>query len=199
MAATIIENTGTEPFVLPAPLRGIIAPQRRVYLNLSLSQVATALGGSSTYTPPDGAMLGIKISYDSAYAGAYDSYFEGQAGGSNSVAIPAGRVPYGNAGGTALTSEAALAYNAATDTLTAGVVSAGSFSASGFTGNATFGGTLSADSVSATTNFGMGGAFPSGRGAAIIDAAGGATVDAEARTAINALLAQLRTFGFITP
>ena len=79
------------------------------------------------------------------------------------------------------------------------MVSAGSFSASGFTGNATFGGTLSADSVSATTNFGMGGAFPSGRGAAIIDAAGGATVDAEARTAINALLAQLRTFGFITP
>lgn len=179
MAATIIENTGTEPFVLPAPLRGIIAPQRRVYLNLSLSQVATALGGSSTYTPPDGAMLGIKISYDSAYAGAYDSYYEGQAGGSNNVAIPAGRVPYGNAGGTALTSEAALAYNDATNTLTVGVVAA--------------------TSMNASTSFGMGGAVPSGRGAAIIDAAGGATVDAEARTAINALLAQLRTFGFITP
>lgn len=193
MAATIIENTGTEPFVLPAPLRGIIAPQRRVYLNLSLSQVATALGGSSTYTPPDGAMLGIKLSYDSAYSGSYDSYYEGQAGGSNNVAIPAGRVPYGNAGGTALTSEAALVYDDTTN-----VLSAGSFAA-GPTGGGTYNGTVTAGTVNATTNFGMGGATPIGRGAAIADAAGGATVDAEARTALNDLLAQLRTFGFITP
>lgn len=40
---------------------------------------------------------------------------------------------------------------------------------------------------------------PSARGAAIIDAAGGATVDAEARTAINALLAKMRLFNLITP
>ena len=77
MAATIIENTGTEPFVLPAPLRGIIAPQRRIYLNLSLAQVATALGGTSGYRPPDGAMMGIRLAYDAAYSGAYDSYYEG--------------------------------------------------------------------------------------------------------------------------
>lgn len=194
MAATIIENTGTEPFVLPAPLRGIIAPQRRIYLNLSLAQVATALGGISSYTPPDGAMLGIKLSYDSAYSGSYDSYYEGQADGSNNVAIPAGRVPYGNADATALTSEAALAYNATTN-----VLSAGAFAAAGPTGNGTFGGTVSAGTVNATTNFGMGGATPIPQGAAITDAAGGATVDAEARTALNALLAQLRLFGFIAP
>lgn len=36
-------------------------------------------------------------------------------------------------------------------------------------------------------------------GAAVPDAAGGATVDAEARAAINALLAELRTLGLITP
>lgn len=179
MAATIIENTGTEPFALPAPLRGIIAPQRRIYLNLSLAQVATALGGSSGYIPPDGALLGIKLSFDSSYAGAYDSYNEGQADGSNNVAIPAGRVPYGNAGGTALTSEAALAYNGTTNTLTVGVVAA--------------------TSMNAATSFGMGGATPIGQGVAIPDAAGGATVDAEARTALNALLAQLRLFGFIAP
>ena len=40
---------------------------------------------------------------------------------------------------------------------------------------------------------------PSGTGAAIPDAAGGATVDAEARAAINALLSQLRGKGFIAP
>lgn len=40
---------------------------------------------------------------------------------------------------------------------------------------------------------------PSGTGAAIPDAAGGATVDVEARAAINALLSQLRGKGFIAP
>jgi len=194
MAATIIENTGTEPFVLPAPLRGIIAPQRRIYLNLSMAQVATALGGTSGYCPPDGAMLCIRLVYDAAYSGAYDSYYEGQAGGANNVAILAGRVPYGNAGGTALTSEAALSYNDTTN-----VLSAGAFAAAGPTGNGTFGGTISAGTVNATNSFGMGGATPIGRGAAIADAAGGATVDAEARTALNDLLAQLRLFGFIAP
>lgn len=37
------------------------------------------------------------------------------------------------------------------------------------------------------------------RGAAIADAAGGVTVDAEARSAINALLAHFRTWGAIAP
>lgn len=191
MAATIIENTGTEPFVLPAPLRGIIAPQRRIYLNLSLAQVATALGGSSSYTPPDGAMLGIKLSYDSAYSGAYDSYYEGQVGGSNNVAIPAGRVPYGAVGGASLASEATFSYNPTIDVLSVGTLS------TSVDGN--FGNTVYAANANISTNFGMGGATPIGRGAAIADAAGGATVDAEARTALNALLAQLRLFGFIAP
>ena len=35
------------------------------------------------------------------------------------------------------------------------------------------------------------------RGAAVADASGGATIDAEARTAINTLLARLRTHGLI--
>jgi hypothetical protein len=174
MAATIIENQGTEPFVLPAPFRGIIDPGKRIYLNLSLAVVATALGGSSTYRPTEGAQLKIALLYDASYAGAYDTFNQGNADGSNSVAIPAGQVPYGNPGGTALTSEAALAYNATTNTLSAG-------------------------SVNATTAFGMGGAAPAVMGAAIADAAGGATVDAEARTALNALLAQMRLFGFIAP
>jgi hypothetical protein len=194
MAATIIENQGTEPFVLPAPFRGIIDPGKRIYLNLSLAVVANALGGSSTYRPTEGAQLKIALLYDASYAGAYDTFNQGNADGSNSVPIPAGQVPYGNLGGTALTSEAALAYNATTNTL-----SAGAFTASGPMGNGTFGGTLSAGSVNATTAFGMGGATPAVRGAAIADAAGGATVDAEARTALNALLAQLRLFGFIAP
>ena len=34
-------------------------------------------------------------------------------------------------------------------------------------------------------------------GSAVADVTGGATVDAEARTAINALLAELRTIGLI--
>lgn len=47
---------------------------------------------------------------------------------------------------------------------------------------------------------GLGGAISYsdvGQGAAVSDASGGATVDAEARTAINGLLAQLRTLGII--
>jgi hypothetical protein len=128
MAATKITNSGTEPFVLPSPLRGIIAPGQTVFLNLTFAQVATALGGSNTYLPPNGAILNIQLSYDPAYAGAYNSYYEGAAGGANSVAIPAGRIPYGNGGGgggddgTFLTSEAALNYNASTNTLSADVL-----------------------------------------------------------------------------
>jgi hypothetical protein len=49
------------------------------------------------------------------------------------------------------------------------------------------------------TGLGVFGATPVARSAAIANAAGGATVDAEARTALNALLAYLRTFGLITP
>lgn len=37
------------------------------------------------------------------------------------------------------------------------------------------------------------------RGAAVADVTGGATIDAEARTAINALLARLRAHGLIAP
>jgi len=36
-----------------------------------------------------------------------------------------------------------------------------------------------------------------GTGSAVADATGGATVDAEARAAVNALLAELRTLGII--
>jgi hypothetical protein len=43
------------------------------------------------------------------------------------------------------------------------------------------------------------GVAPTARSGAIIDAAGGATVDAEARTAINTLLAYLRLRGTVTP
>jgi hypothetical protein len=49
------------------------------------------------------------------------------------------------------------------------------------------------------TGLGVFGAAPVARSAAIANAAGGATVDAEARTALNALLTYLRTFGLITP
>ena len=37
------------------------------------------------------------------------------------------------------------------------------------------------------------------QGAAVADAAGGAVQDAEARTALNALLARVRALGFIAP
>jgi hypothetical protein len=49
------------------------------------------------------------------------------------------------------------------------------------------------------TGLGVHGATPVARSAAIPNAAGGATIDAEARTALNALLAYFRTVGFITP
>ena len=47
------------------------------------------------------------------------------------------------------------------------------------------------------TGIGFYGASPAAQPAAVADAAGGATVDAEARTAINDLLARLRTLGII--
>lgn len=51
--------------------------------------------------------------------------------------------------------------------------------------------------LSALEKWGTHGATPSVQGAAIADAAGGGTVDTEARAAINALLAFSRTKGFI--
>jgi len=49
----------------------------------------------------------------------------------------------------------------------------------------------------ASQKLGFFGATPSAQQAAVADAAGGATVDSEARTALNALLARLRTLGLI--
>lgn len=46
---------------------------------------------------------------------------------------------------------------------------------------------------------GFNGNAPTGKASAIVDASGGATIDAEARTAINAVLAYLRTVGMVTP
>ena len=40
-------------------------------------------------------------------------------------------------------------------------------------------------------------ATPVVQGAAVADASGGATIDAEARTAINTLLARVRTYGLL--
>ena len=61
-----------------------------------------------------------------------------------------------------------------------------------------------APTVSATSDVGTNGVFRvdgvqvvSNRGAAVADATGGATIDAEARTAINSLLARLRAHGLI--
>lgn len=55
------------------------------------------------------------------------------------------------------------------------------------------------DTRVAVNNTGLGffGATPAAQPVAVADAAGGATVDAEARTALNALLARLRTLGLI--
>lgn len=63
--------------------------------------------------------------------------------------------------------------------------------------------TLSLTPTFTTVNAGVGGYKVSGtkvvgaQGASVPDAAGGATIDAEARTAINDLLARLRTHGLI--
>ena len=52
--------------------------------------------------------------------------------------------------------------------------------------------------VNTTTGYNQGGTQVVGaQGAAVADASGGATIDAEARTAINTLLARLRTHGLI--
>jgi hypothetical protein len=62
-------------------------------------------------------------------------------------------------------------------------------------------GLITADDAAALdVEGGLGGAVSYadvGQGSAVADASGGATVDAEARTAINGLLAQLRTLGII--
>lgn len=47
------------------------------------------------------------------------------------------------------------------------------------------------------TKLSLGGVTPAVQQAAIADAASGSTVDAEARTALNDLLAKLRTLGLI--
>lgn len=175
MAATIIENQGTEPFTLPAPFRGIIPPGQRIYLNMALADVATALGGSSTYRPADGASLKVALLYDSAYAGAYNTFNQGDAGGGNSVAIASGRIPYGAVSGLSLTSEASLAYNDMTNA-------------------------LSVPNAFLTSGLLVGpGAVAAVRQAAIPNPAG-VTIDedAEARTAINDILAVLRLFGLIS-
>ena len=204
MAATKITNSGTEPFVLPSPLRGIIAPGQTVFLNLSFAQVATALGGSSTYLPPNGAILNIQLSYDPAYAGAYNSYYEGAAGGGNSVAIPEGRIPYGAVGDASLTSEAALAYNPTTNTLTAGALVGATVT--GLTGNLLLspnagGGNVALVDAGGTsrvtansTGIGLHGATPVARSAAIVDA----TNATDVITQLNTLLAYLRLRGDIT-
>lgn len=46
---------------------------------------------------------------------------------------------------------------------------------------------------------GVGGATPASRQSAITAPTGGATVDAEARTAINAIITALEQFGLVTP
>lgn len=46
---------------------------------------------------------------------------------------------------------------------------------------------------------GVGGATPAARQSAITAPTGGATVDAEARTAINTIITVLETFGLVTP
>lgn len=58
----------------------------------------------------------------------------------------------------------------------------------------------SVTTVDATTSYKIAGTKVVGaRGAAVPDATGGVTIDAEARTAINDLLARLRTHGLISP
>lgn len=47
--------------------------------------------------------------------------------------------------------------------------------------------------------FGVGGITPAARQSAITAPTGGATVDAEARTAINLLITRLEAFGLVTP
>lgn len=60
-------------------------------------------------------------------------------------------------------------------------------------------GTVSGSKFGTATSqkIGFWNATPVVQGAAVADAAGGATVDAEARTAINTLLARMRTYGLI--
>ena len=47
------------------------------------------------------------------------------------------------------------------------------------------------------TKLGVGAATPVGSQTTIANATGGATVDAEARAAVNAVIARLKTFGII--
>lgn len=59
-------------------------------------------------------------------------------------------------------------------------------------------GTGSMIGTGATQKLAFWGAAPVVRPAAVADATGGATVDAECRTAVNAVIARLRTLGLIT-
>lgn len=115
----VIRNRSVEPLSLPYPFAGILPGGKAVILDLTVAAVTTALGGSSF-------LGGVALEEAPAgYSGPYDSFFEGDAAGGG-TAIPAGRVPYGNAGGTNLTSEAALAYDASTNNLTVGTVTTAS-------------------------------------------------------------------------
>lgn len=69
----------------------------------------------------------------------------------------------------------------------------------GLTGDQTVAGnkTFSGDLAHTGTNLGLYSATPVPQASAIADASGGATVDAEARTAINAILAAIRAIGLI--
>ena len=103
-------------------------------------------------------------------------------GGTGVATFTSNGVLYGNAAG-------ALQVTAQGGTNTVLTASAGA---------PVFSATPTVTTVNATTGYNQGGTQVVGaQGAAVADAAGGATIDAEARTALNTLLARLRTHGLI--
>ncbi len=123
---------------------------------------------------------------EQAQAGADDSIAIGRTSTTNTVSV--GAIALGHGANTAHAGSVAIGRDAATTAAQRATIGK-------------VGGTaLELLELQVSNGFAAFGATPpASQPAAIVDASGGATVDAEARTAINALLAVMRANGLITP
>ena len=152
-------------------------------------QIEALVQAISTYEPP---VNGNRVNPRTGFSALQEQFITGLLG-------PFGQAPIGTTEGDPLLEQVG------SGTVTSITITAGNQLTGG--GTITTSGTISvavtATPTFTTVNVGVGGYLVSGtkvvgaQGAAVADAAGGATVDAEARTAINDLLARLRTHGLI--
>lgn len=126
--ATLIQNSSIEICALPYPYRGVLKGLQKILLSASPAACIAALGGSAAAA----ALVVTEVLSDGPYDDA--AYGGGVTSpGDIDIPLPTGRIPYGNLAGDGLSSEAALAYNPATNTLTAGALATGAVTSSALT------------------------------------------------------------------